>query len=378
MKRPRLKRVPSVVVELLRLFVVVFFAGLGSLIGSQLDLSDTAFAGLNGALLGVVLGSFIGYALGGVLGRSTLAAVDRTEARLRSVSAETIVGGVFGGLVGVFFGVSLAWPIFFVGTLALSIPIFGFAVVALGLLGFKVGAAKRESMIGIFGGSAGMAPPSRSPSSYPKIIDTSVAIDGRIVDVIRAGFLHGDIYLTTPVIAELQGFADAGDDVRRGKGRRGLEVLETLKREPGVEVVVLDDLVPGVHEVDAKLVRLAIDKDAALLTLDTNLAKAAGIAGVRILNLHALTLALRPPVSAGDEVGVLITKTGKEPGQGVGYLDDGTMVVVERGREFVGHEMQVQVTSVLTTANGRLVFSRPVGDSGPTGRPDRHEVESSR
>lgn len=375
MKRPRLKRVPSGVVELLRLFVVVFFAGLGSLVGSNWTLDDTAFAGVDGALLGVVLGSFIGYALGGVLGRTTIAAVDRTEERLRSVSAETIVGGVFGGMVGVFLGIALAWPIFFVGTPALSIPIFGFAVVALGLLGFRVGAAKRDSMIGMFGAKAGMAPPSSAASAYPKIIDTSVAIDGRIIDVVRAGFLHGQIYLTSPVIGELQAFADAGDDVRRGKGRRGLEVLEALKRENGVDVVVLDDSVPGVPEVDAKLVRLAIDRDAALLTLDTNLAKAAGIAGVRVLNLHALALALRPPVTAGDEVNVLVTKTGKEPGQGVGYLDDGTMVVVERGREFVGHEVLVQVTSVLTTANGRLVFSRPVGEPVTMNKP---EVEPAR
>ncbi len=375
MRRPRLARVPSGVVELLRLFVVVFFAGLGSLLGSRWDLEDTTFAGVDGVLLGVVLGSFIGYAIGGVLGRSTVAAVDRTEERLRSVSAETIVGGVFGGMVGVFVGVAVAWPIFFVGSPALAIPIFGFVIVVLGLLGFRVGAAKRDSMIGMFGAKAGMVPPSAAAAAYPKIIDTSVAIDGRIVDVVRAGFLHGQLLLTAPVIGELQGFADAGDDIRRTKGRRGLEVLEALKREPGVEVVVLDDVVPGVHEVDAKLVRLAIDKDAALLTLDTNLAKAAGIAGVRVLNLHALALALRPPVTAGDEVTVLVTKTGKEAGQGVGYLDDGTMVVVERGREFVGHEVLVQVTSVLTTANGRLVFSRPVGEPVPM---NKHEVEPAR
>jgi len=375
MKRPRLARVPSGVVELLRLFVVVFFAGLGSLLGSQWDLEETAFAGVDGVLLGVVLGSFIGYAIGGTIGRSTVAAVDRTEERLRSVSAETIVGGVFGGLVGIFVGVAVAWPIFFIDTPALSIPIFAFVVFVLGLMGFRVGASKRDSMIGMFGAKAGMAPPSSAAAAYPKIIDTSVAIDGRIVDVVRAGFLHGQILLTAPVIGELQGFADAGDDLRRGKGRRGLEVLETLKREAGVEVVVLDDTVPGVPEVDAKLVRLAIDKDAALLTLDTNLAKAAGIAGVRVLNLHALALALRPPVTAGDEVMVLVTKTGKEAGQGVGYLDDGTMVVVEAGREFVGHEVLVQITSVLTTANGRLVFSRPVGEPVPM---NKHEVERAR
>lgn len=375
MKRPRLARVPSGVVEMLRLFVVVFFAGLGSLLGSSWNLAETPFARVDGALLGVVLGSFVGYAIGGMIGRGTVAAVDRTEERLRSVSAETIVGGVFGGMGGVFVGVAVAWPIFLIGIPALSIPIFAFTVLVLGLLGFRVGAAKRDSMIGMFGAKAGMAPPSSAASAYPKIIDTSVAIDGRIVDVVRAGFLHGQILLTAPVIAELQGFADAGDDLRRGKGRRGLEVLDTLRREPGIEVVVLDDTVPGVPEVDAKLVRLSIDKNAALLTLDTNLAKAASIAGVRVLNLHALALALRPPVSAGDEVMVLVTKTGKEAGQGVGYLDDGTMVVVEQGRDFVGHELLVQVTSVLTTANGRLVFSRPVGEPVPM---NKHEVVPTR
>ena len=167
------------------------------------------------------------------------------------------------------------------------------------------------------------------------------------------------------MLGELQGFADASDELRRAKGRKGLEVLQQLKRESTVQVEIVDDIVPGVHEVDAKLVRLAIDRDAALLTLDTNLAKAAAIAGVRVLNLHSLALAMRPPVAAGDEVTVLVTKTGKEPGQGVGYLDDGTMVVVERGRDFVGHEVHVSVTSVLTTSNGRLVFSRPVGEAVP-------------
>ena len=365
MFRPRLTRVPSGVVELLRLFVVVFFAALGSVVGSQWDFSSTVFAGIQGPWVGVIVGSGLGYVLGGVLGRSTVAAVDRTERNLRSVSAETIVGGVFGGFLGVLLGAAVAWPVFFLSSPALAIPIFGFMVVTVGLLGFRVGASKRDSMIGIFGGHAGIAPPTSSAAAYPKLIDTSVAIDGRIVDVVRAGFLHGRIMIVAPVIGELQGFADSSDDLRRAKGRRGLEVLETLKRESGVDVEVLDDTVPGVHEVDAKLVRLAIDKDAALLTLDTNLANAASIAGVRVLNLHALALALRPPVTAGDEVGVLVTKTGKEPGQGVGYLDDGTMVVVERGRDFVGHEVHVVVTSVLTTANGRLVFSRPVGEAVP-------------
>jgi uncharacterized protein YacL len=167
----------------------------------------------------------------------------------------------------------------------------------------------------------------------------------------------------SPVLGELQGLADAGDDVRRAKGRRGLATLETLRREPTVDVEVIDDEVLGVPEVDAKLLRICLDRGAALLTLDTNLAKVAALTGVRVLNLHALALALRPPVSAGDEVSVLLIKTGKEAGQAVGYLDDGTMVVAERSRGAIGGEALVRVTSVLTTANGRMVFARPAAEA---------------
>ena len=225
MHRPRLTRVPSGVVELLRLFVVVFFASLGSLVASNWDLTDTPWESLDGAWIGVIVGSGLGYVLGGVLGRSTVAAVDRTEATLRSVSAETIVGGVFGGIVGVLVGAAVAWPTFFVTTPGFAVPLFGFVVVTMGLLGFRVGASKRDSMIGMFGGRAGMAPPKSSAAAYPKLIDTSVAIDGRIVDVVRAGFLHGTIYISAPVIGELQGFADAGDELRRAKDDAGSKFL---------------------------------------------------------------------------------------------------------------------------------------------------------
>jgi uncharacterized protein YacL len=176
----------------------------------------------------------------------------------------------------------------------------------------------------------------------------------------------------SPVLAELQGLADAGDGLRRTQGRRGLEVLEALRREDGVTVEVLELDVPAVHEVDAKLVRICLDRGAALLTLDTNLAKAAGLAGVRVLNLHALSLALRPRVAAGDDVRLLLLKPGKEPEQAVGYLDDGSMVVVEGGRPRIGAELSVRVTSVLTTANGRLVFGRPAeAEPAPAARPAR-------
>jgi uncharacterized protein YacL len=140
-------------------------------------------------------------------------------------------------------------------------------------------------------------------------------------------------------------------------------VLEALKREPGVDLQVLEADVPAVPEVDAKLVRICLDQGAALLTLDTNLAKRAALSGIVVLNLHALALALRPPVVVGEDVAVQLIKPGREPGQGVGYLDDGTMVVVERGKALVGQDVTVRVTSVVVTANGRLVFANVSGTS---------------
>ena len=356
------RSVPQPVVELLRLCVVVFGAALGYQVALLLDVEN--IGALDPLVVGVVLGSAVGYVLGGVLGRTTLTAVERTERALSDVSAEQIVAGVFGAVVGILGGAAIAWPVFLLDRQVFAIPLFMFVLVTTGLLGYRVGSVRRTSMIGLFGASAGMAGPSPSASVLPRLVDSSVAIDGRIVDVVRAGFLGGEMLVPQPVLDELQGLADAGDDLRRSKGRRGLEVLEVLRREPGIELRVIPDEAIAVPEVDAKLVRVAMDRKCALLTLDTNLARSASLAGVKVLNLHALALSMRPPVVAGDEVTVLLTKNGKEPGQAVGYLDDGTMVVVERARDAVGQDALVQVTSVLTTANGRLVFARPLALAG--------------
>jgi len=358
-------RMPNALVELLRLFVVVFFAGLGYYLADLIGKDDGPTLGVFGVVgLGVVLGSALGYVLGGVLGRSTVTVVAHTEAGLRDTPAEQIVAGVIGAVLGVIVGATVSWPVFLAGRPILTFPVFGFVVVTLGLLGYRLGTSKRDAMLHMFGARVGLAARSTPAAALPRVLDTSVAIDGRILDVVRAGFLHGQMLVPTPVLGELQALADAGDDQRRQRGRRGLEVLESLRREPAVDVQVLDEEVPAVPQVDAKLVRICLDHNAALLTLDSNLAKVASLAGVHVMNLHALAIALRPPVGAGDEVGVLLLKPGKESGQAVGYLDDGTMVVVERARDAIGSEIPVQVTSVLTTANGRMVFARRVAEAG--------------
>ncbi len=369
-------RVPNGVVELLRLCVIVFFAGLGFQIASTLGGGHQPLLGpFDTVGVGIILGSGIGYVLGGVLGRSTVGVVHRTESALRGTDAEQLVAGGFGAIIGVLLGAGVTWPLFLVNQPWVTVPLFGFVLVTTALLGFRIGAGRRESMLGMFGARAGMTPRPTSMASLPRVMDTSVAVDGRILDVVRAGFLGGRTVVPAPVLGELQAMADAGDDLRRTKGRRGLEVLEALRREPTVELVVGDDEVPAVPEVDAKLVRICLDTGAALLTLDTNLAKAAGLAGVRVMNLHALGLALRPRVLAGEDVEVALTKPGKEPGQGVGYLDDGTMVVVEEAFDLVGQRRMVTVTSVLTTANGRLVFARLTqgpSHTDPAPRPQPH------
>jgi len=362
------------VLEGLRFLAVVFFAGAGYEVGSGVGSDTKVLGALNGTAVGLVLGSGLGYVLGGVLGRTTASSAERARSSLEDTSVEELLAGALGIVGGVLLGAGIAWPVFLLRQSYLAFPLFAFVCVTLGYVGFLLGASKREGVLELFGDRAGLAPRAAAPSALPKLIDTSVAIDGRILDVVRAGFLHGRLLLATPVLGELQGFADAGDDIRRAKGRRGLEVLEALKREPGVDLEVLEADVPAVPEVDAKLVRICLDRGLALLTLDTNLAKAAGLAGVQVLNLHALALALRPPVTAGEDVAVLLLKPGKEAGQAIGYLDDGSMVVVEQARDHIGSEETVVVTSVVTTANGRLVFGRLTGASSGGHRPQRRRT----
>lgn len=362
---PRESRLPTGVIEALRLCVVVFFAGVGYEASGLVGVSPVTVGPLDSVGVGVLLGAAIGYVLGGVIARLTVRTVESTEAGLRDRSAEQVLAAMIGAALGVVIAGGVSWPLLLVGPQVVVLPLFVFIVVTVALLGYRLGLARRHALLSMFGAQTGLATASPAPSSLPKVLDTSVAIDGRIVDVVTAGFLHGTFVVPQPVIDELQGLADAGDDVRRARGRRGLEALAALRRQRGVDVEVTPDTAREVPDVDAKLVRTCLDRDAALLTLDTNLAKAAALAGVRVMNLHALALSLRPPVTAGDVVRVLLLKAGKEPGQAVGYLDDGTMVVAERARDQLGREAAVTVTSVLTTANGRMVFAHPAGAMSP-------------
>jgi len=360
---------PSGLIEVLRLFTVIFFAGLGyetSRFFTDNGHSDV-LGPFNGLAVAIIVGSGLGYVVGGIFGRTIATTADRTEVALREVSADTLLAGALGLVCGVLLGAGIAWPLFFVPDPLIAMPLFGVVVAVLGYLGFRIGTSKRDGVLAMFGNRTGVAPRDAAAVALPQVVDSSVAIDGRIVDVVRAGFLAGRMIVSQAVLDELQGLADSADPMRRARGRRGLEVLQALQREPAVDISVADDEHFEIPDVDAKLMRLCLDHAYSLLTLDTNLAKAASVAGARVLNLHALSLALRPPVVAGEDVSVQLIKAGREPGQGVGYLDDGTMVVVEQGKRLVGRDVTVRVTSVVVTANGRLVFAHPVGESATAG-----------
>lgn len=190
------------------------------------------------------------------------------------------------------------------------------------------------------------------------VIDTSVIIDGRITDICKTKFLEGKLIVPRFVLKELQQIADSSDPIKRQRGRRGLEVLNTIQKDLGVHLTIHEDDFPDVPEVDAKLVKLAKLLGAMVLTVDFNLNRVATIQNVRVLNINELANALKPVVFPGETMEIKLIKEGKEHNQAIGYLEDGTMVVVEEGRKFIGQTMKVAVTSVLQTQAGRMIFTK--------------------
>lgn len=196
--------------------------------------------------------------------------------------------------------------------------------------------------------------------STNKLLDTSVIIDGRIMDIMAAGFLEGQLVVPNFVLEELQKLSDSADNLKRAKGRRGLDLVQDLRISYKEQVVVVDNDYDDISEVDAKLVRLAKQAYAAIITNDYNLNKVAGIQGVKVLNINELANAIKPLVIAGEEMNVYLVKEGKEANQAIAYLDDGTMIVVENGRHSIGNSIPVVVTSVLQTSAGRMIFAKAV------------------
>ncbi|MEE8423293.1 MAG: PIN domain-containing protein, partial [Thermodesulfobacteriota bacterium] len=194
------------------------------------------------------------------------------------------------------------------------------------------------------------------------IIDTSVIIDGRIADICDAGFIEGVLIIPNFVLQELQHIADSSDSIKRTRGKRGLDILQKIQKQSVNKVEIVETDYPEIKEVDSKLVALAKDLNAKVVTNDSNLYKVAELQGVAVLNINHLASALKPVVLPGEVMHINILKEGKEDGQGIAYLDDGTMIVVDHARRYIGQEMDVLVTSVLQTTGGRMIFAKPKDD----------------
>ncbi|HEX9123032.1 MAG TPA: PIN domain nuclease [Actinomycetota bacterium] len=340
-------------VEFVRLIFVVLFAVAGYTVAR--GMTDPTG---RSTLLGVILGSGTGFVLGGVFGRQTATAVSAVEREFRRVPAAELVAGAAGLVVGLTIAALSTVPLFRLPPLAAWTTV-AFIYVTLSYLGYRVGRTKQADLFGLIGLKPRAGGTAQGEIS---VVDTSALIDGRVVDLVKTGFLSGDLLIHAAVLVELQQIADTSDPKRRARGRRGLDAVTELQRAPTVEVHLVEE--EAVGDVDAALVRLARDRGASLITTDHNLAKVAEALSVRVPRLNELAAAFRVPVGVGDELTIELVKEGRESGQAVGYLDDGTMVVVERADERIGSEVAVVARNVITTTTGRMVFANLQGTDG--------------
>jgi uncharacterized protein YacL len=304
-----------------------------------------------------------------------------SEAKLRGAAMTRVLGALLGCGIGLLLARAVAaglfWANFSDGRVAF---LDTFLLLALAYLGLVIGAGHGEwlepvRLVGLFRAAG--------PERRYKIFDTSVIIDGRIADVCEAGFIDGTIVIPQFVLKELQMVADSSDSLKRNRGRRGLDILQKIKKMSGVEVTISDVDFPGVHEVDLKLIELARTLRGKIVTNDFNLNKVAQLRGVEVLNVNDLANSLKPVVLPGELMKVFILKEGKEYNQGVAYLDDGTMVVVDNARKMISKTIDIVVTSVLQTTAGKMIFGRYIepgiaGQAPPLAVPETREEDSRR
>ena len=332
-------------VEFVRLLFVVLFAVGGLSVGRHIGVETP------NALLGVVLGSATGFVLGGVLGRQTATAIRTMEEELRRVPAAEIVAGTGGLVIGLAMSAAISVPIFRLPPLTAWTTV-AFTYVTLGYVGFRVGRTNSDELFGLIGLKPRASGVARGEVT---VVDTSALIDGRVLDLVGTGFLSGDLLIHTAVLRELQSIADSSDERRRVRGRRGLDAVAELKRAATVDIHLVEE--DGISDVDGALVALARDRGAALLTTDANLAKVAVAIGVPVPALNDLATAFRLPVGVADVLSVELLRPGREHGQAVGHLEDGTMVVVDSSAERIGETVQVVVRNIIKTATGRMIFA---------------------
>ena len=340
------------------------------------DMSLT-IARISVLIFGTLLGVIIGYLISSFILKQGLVIAKRLERILTHIPNQELIAGTIGLLFGLIIANLIGVAFNQVPIIGPYIPIILSAI--FGYSGLKIMARKGPEMYNNYVQQwSGEGPKKTSrfkmfsthksdkTTSTPKLLDTSVIIDGRIKELCNTGFIEGPLMVPLFVLNELQIISDSADATKRNRGRRGLDILKEMQDANKVAIEVIEDDYDDLTEVDSKLMRLALDKQCKLMTNDFNLNKVARVQGIEVLNLNELANVLKPALIAGEWIRVQIMKEGKEVHQGVAYLDDGTMIVVEDGKPYVGQTVEVMVTSILQTSAGRMIFARV--DGGQNGQ----------
>ena len=310
-------------------------------------------------VISIVLGLIFYFLFSSAVTNKIMTQMARTEEKLVKMNLKELSFSLLGCIIGL--AIANLIGIAFNGFGPLGTGIIILLNIVLGFLGFRV-ARKKKDEINVSNLKNVLANPDSKKNivayGRPKILDTSVIIDGRILDLLQTGFIEGKILIPNFVLEELRHIADSSDSLKRNRGRRGLDILNEIQKQLSVPVEIVDYDPKEALEVDTKLLKMGEKMDAFVVTNDFNLNKVAEFQGVRVLNINELANAIKPVVLPGEEMQVTVIKAGKENGEGIGYLNDGTMIVVEGGNRFIGETKNVVVTSVLQTAAGRMIFTK--------------------
>ena len=363
--------------KILRAIFVLLFTVLGIVLSRQGEtvlafllpnsvLTETilgiTFISLAAMLVGGIFGAIIGSFISPYLIKSLFMFTSTVEKSLSAMSTQDLIAGT----LGLFLGLIIAN---LVGLAFGSVPYIGPYVsvalsIILGYLGMHLVVSKKSELAGwLHLHAEGSFDKKKNKDHHTgKLLDTNVIIDGRVADIYRSGFLEGPIIVPVFVLEELQKIADSSDILKRNRGRRGLDILNHMRKNSKDDVIIVTNDFEDISEVDSKLVKLAREKNYKIVTNDYNLNKVAELQGVAVLNINDLAIAVKPAVIPGEQIFVQLVKSGKEEGQGVAYLEDGTMIVVENGSQCIGKEVPVIITSVLQTSAGKMIFAKLESD----------------
>ncbi|MCL5987013.1 MAG: PIN domain nuclease [Actinobacteria bacterium] len=344
----------------------LFFAVFGGLFGYEVGIfiqqrayfvTEEIYKNVLIVIISVIVFATIGFFMGNYLGRRTQRTLARIEENIGRLPGSDVLAIVAGFVFSLIVALLLSIPFFFIPVVGKFISIFIIVVAA--YIGVRLSIRNKERLRHLLRiRERGVKGSSQERVLTLKILDSSVLIDGRIADICSTGFVEGELVIPNFVLSELQEIADSSDSLKRNKGRAGLDVAKRLQGETNVKVTILNEDFSQIPSVDAKLITLAKKMNASIITNDYNLNKVADLQGVKVLNINDLSNAIKPIVLPGEKMMVNVIKEGKEADQGVAYLDDGTMVVVEEGKKFVGTQVEVSVTGVLQTPAGRMIFAK--------------------